>query len=175
MLDIVPGTKDTVMTKTKSLPHGVSNLVVEKTVKRHVKRYGAVGRRWRNMKPWKGRENWRARAALEHSPIQPQACLQQRAPCCPSLSWMGRECAGLPVGAQMGTCPAWRAQSEGSEIEDGGGTRKPSKTFEERVFLGHQFTCLFMFSFNSLMTSQHTQSVTFATSSTSWVILSWRW
>ena len=38
---------------------------------------------------------------------------------------------GLLVGAQMGT--GWRAQSEGSEIEDGGGTRKPSKTFEETV------------------------------------------
>jgi len=87
---------------------------------------------------------------------RPQACLQQRALCCLSLSWMGRECVGLLVGAQMGT--GWRAQSEGSEIEDGGGTRKPSKTFEERLFLGHQLTCLFMFFFNSLMTSQHTQS-----------------
>ena len=66
VLNTAPGIKDTVVTKTKSLPHGVSNLVVEKTVKR-CEEAGSVGRRWRNMKQWKGRENWRARVALESS------------------------------------------------------------------------------------------------------------
>ena len=43
VLSTAPGMKDTVATETKSLPHGVSNLVVEKTVKRHVKRQGQWG------------------------------------------------------------------------------------------------------------------------------------
>ena len=43
MLGTVPGTKDTVV--TKSLPHGVSNPMVEKAVNRHVMRRWAVARR----------------------------------------------------------------------------------------------------------------------------------
>ena len=44
VLSTAPGMKDTVATETKSLPHGVSNLVVEDS-KETCEEAGAVGRR----------------------------------------------------------------------------------------------------------------------------------
>ena len=68
----------------------------------------------------------------------------------------GKRMWGAACGHTNGHLPCVEGSEWGQWNRGWGGTRKPSETFESRLSLGHQLTCLFMFSFNSLMTSQHT-------------------
>jgi len=176
VLDTVPGTKDTVGTKTKSLPHGVSSLVVEKTVKRHVKRYGAVGRRWRNMKLWKGIENWRARPALEYLP-KASGLSPAEGTVLPVSFLDGKRMCGAACGRTNGH---WVEGSEWGQWNRGWRRNKETKQdfWRETVPWASAHLSLYVLQlFNDFPAHPVflTCTGTFATTSTSWATLLWRW